>query len=407
MPSRPAPPRHHSPFGRPGLLLALVVLTACAPKEAPAPAPMSADELAKTWLWQLAFDSPLSSSEAPLASRWLGGAGEDWPATSWSQPGVRPSSSLAARAAREDAQALALLADIYDHALCRFAQTDASFGQELPEGYLFGLESCRAVEDERGAERALRLAERLGATPGGGTNPSGPLEASLADLLPDSPKVVTERVLNLDGELLRYRFLRPGVLHRFTRDSGGGDRANVDEVDFGRRLATSAWTEGSLPELPRAEVILEGSGSPPHLGAVEQAAEETLDVLGRSLRDHGARVVPPLEGGDIKALLAWARRALYRDLGLALLADDQSELALPLLEEAAGSSARLRPGPGLDPVLLLGVVKARYEQNQGLRAADLLRTISEQSGWAAADVVADLIARIEVLPDAAGAEIRR
>jgi hypothetical protein len=105
--------------------------------------------------------------------------------------------------------------------------------------------------------------------------------------------------------------------------------------------------------------------------------------------------------------MAWARRAIYRDLGLEALRGGHFDVALPLLEEAAGSSGRLKPGPGRDPLLLAAVAKARYKNNQGLRTVDLLRTISRQEGWEHTAVIAELVARREVLPSEPGAEVRR
>ena len=76
-------------------------------------------------------------------------------------------------------------------------------------------------------------------------------------------------------------------------------------------------------------------------------------------------------------------------------------------EEAAEARGRVRPGSGLDPLLLAALARARYECNELQRAVELLDDMAAIKGWEFAAPVARTIARVAVVGSGADAKVNR
>ncbi len=350
-----------------------------------------------TWMWQLAFDPSLDEGlVARVSARWLGAGDSSWGPLVL-EPATAPSvhSEVLRRERTESAEALEIFGAVYLDAVCTLGQSPHAYGQHVPLGYRIGVAACAALGDSEASGRAGVLLKKYGAQQSGGAA-AGSLRRPL-----------TEKA-EVEGEQLIYRFYGAEAFTDAARALRAG-RANASPASSGLagRVGTSQWAAGSIGDLLGSADILADSSAAGDLGQLEGAAEESLAVLRRALNTHGSKAPEPVGPAEVSLLLSWARRAIYRDLGLEALRAGHFDVALPLLEEAAGSSGRLKPGPGRDPLLLAAVAKARYKNNQGLRTVDLLRTISRQEGWEHTAVIAEVVARREVLPSEPGAEVRR
>lgn len=209
--------------------------------------------------------------------------------------------------------------------------------------------------------------------------PEAPADLSLA------PAVST--TVTVEGESLTYAFLAPGLGLRPL------------PAPHPEPVGTASWGDGAPSELrSAAELYADGAS----YAALEAAAEEQLALWKRGLAG-----VQRLDNAERAFALGQVRRALYRDLGLAALADGQPEVARPLLEEAAGAVPRPVPGDGRDPVLLAGLVSARFQSGELSRAAELAHAIAQSPGWEFADVVSQAVARVAVLPSPSQPRVRR
>jgi len=353
-------------------------------------------------MWKVAFDASLDEAMLKEAGvRWLGSGRATWasPVISEQSSSDAPSAS-SSRARLEDAEAMEHFGQLYVGAACALGRSPSSYGSHVLVGYQIGLEACEQLGDKQGVKQArANLAQfSLQAAPSFTQERSGGLPLSSA----------IELKVTVKGEDLTYSFFHPAEFAEFAallRQGAGG--TDVPSGGIARTLGTSLWAEGEGSALATSADLIASAGNDLDLAVLEQGAEETLTLLHHALKTHGPNAPEPLGRSEVSLLMGWARRALYRDLGLEMMGRSRADIALPLLEEAAGSSGRLRPGPGLDPLLLAAVSRARYENNQGLRTIDLLRTISEVDGWEASEVIAELVAREEVLPSSTGAKLRR
>lgn len=361
-------------------------------------------------MWHLAFDPSLDEGMvARVGGRWLGAGDSPWapldlePTTTQS-----PNSEVLRRERAESAEALEILGEVYLDAACALGQSPHAYGQHVPLGYRIGEAACAVLGDSEAARRAGALLKEFGAPQvvsavSRPARPSGPDPTRSAPLR----RPLTDKA-EVEGEQLVYRFYGAEEFTDAARVlRAGGVVSSGSSRGLVARVGTSQWVPGSAGELLSSADILADSRAAEDLGQLEESAEASLAVLRRALERHGSKAPEPLGPAGVGLLMTWARRAIYRDLGLEALRRGHFDVALPLLEEAAGSSGRLKPGPGRDPLLLAAVVKARYKNNQGLRTVDLLRTISRQEGWEHTAVIAELVARREVLPSEPGAEVRR
>ncbi|HCP48510.1 MAG TPA: hypothetical protein DIU15_20905 [Deltaproteobacteria bacterium] len=413
------------------LVIAGVVLLAAgcwsepdvAPIEGPVP---QAGQIHASWVWTSVFDKTVDEEVFGVAARrWLG------PATDgqlWAAPGAEVTShpGLARRLVGEDARALGHLRSLYLHAVCRLGQTPQSFGTQIPEGFLVAAAACEALGEGEAMARATayheaaagstsddlaRLQPRAGVSKPG---PGGGSQADVAALL--VPKI---REIELHGQKLAYPLLLPQhfdqaldlLQSQLTGPAPGEPEGSMTDT-IAAQVGTSRWLApgASAPPglLPTAESLFaaapKGQGRMAHL---EKEVESAIQ------RWRAGLVQLPVDGsGGLDAagralLERWFRRALYRDLGLLALDGGEAELALVNLEEAAEARGRVRPSAGLDPLLLIGLARARYESNELNRAVELLDDIGRVPGWEVAGHVARTVARVAVVGSAAEAKVSR
>lgn len=382
-------------------LVLAVALGGCGRTEAPPPPgePLPAvDLLLATWPLQAALDESIDGRTlAAVAGRWLGGDG------SWQPPGSARDSLpalLRARMLREDAAAVEHLAWVLKHAACRLAQEPTSFDASLPEGFAVGQRSCASLGDADAAALAGRhLAALGGEVPGS--------EAGQGTRL-----AVIERSLDVVGESLHYAFVEPAELERFVEAIAAlapppapppGPTLSV--TDSFSTLAGTARL--GLPSLADGDAIWSALPQDGRQAAAESALDRAVTRFSAALGQVPSAGVGAVDAAGKALLEGWVQRALYRDLGLRALDAGEPGLAQVLLEEAAGSSARHRPGPGLDPLLLAGLARARYASNELRRAVDLLEDMGQAPGWSLSSHAARSIARVAVLPTAAEPQVNR
>jgi hypothetical protein len=385
----------------------LLLLAGCsreAPPGSPTPVPLSVDAVKASWPVRAALDERIDASLlSAVARRWLGGSGD------WSAPGSPPGGAppaLAARWLREDAAALAHLRLLTAHAACRLAQQPGAFDGAVGVGYSVGARSCEAAGDAEGATRAASNAEARGGglvaapPPSGGEGPAIlRLEAELA------------------GETLLFEFVEPAELQAaidglIAAAAALPEPGSGPDQDVGIFFATRAGTSELLPEgqpplLPSAASLFAALPASGRQAAAEVALDRALGRWTATL----AQLPPETDGGldaSGRGLLdGWVRRAWQRELGLAALDAGEADLALVLLENATNNQTRVQPGPGLDPLLLIALARARYEANELQRAVALLEDIGDVAGWEPARVAARTVARVAVLPTAAEAQVKR
>jgi hypothetical protein len=390
------------------LCLVFLLLAACTrdePPTAPAVPPVPAEQLRATWAVRAALDERIDVSLLnAVARRWLSGTGD------WSAPGSPPggaSPALAARWISEDAGALKHLAAINAHATCRLGQHPGAFDGPVVSGYSVAVRSCEAIDDTDGAGLARTHAELNGAISPPATPSDGGYSLDVVAL-----------TVELESEKLLYEFIEPGEFDAVTARLISAAAAlpappSGPDPDVGTFFATRAGTSDLLPEGQEPVVASASSlfAALPASGGRQAAAEVALD---RELaRWAGGLALLPAEtdgglDGSGKALLdGWVRKAWHRELGLLALDAGEADLALYLLEEATDNKTRVKPGAGVDPVLLCALARARYESNELQRAVALLEDIGATPGWESARIAARAVARVAVLPTAAEAQVKR
>lgn len=340
-----------------------------------------------------------------VARRWLGGRGD------WAAPGSPPggaSPALVARWLREDAAALRHLRLLSAHATCRLAQHPGSFAGPVKAGYSVGLRSCEALEDAPGAALARAQAE----ADGGSVQPA-PAASQ------DGYDVATIRLaVELASEDLLFEFIEPGEFEAVEARLDSAAAAlpappSGPEPDVGTFFAMRAGTshllpDGRAPLLASADALFDGlRPGKGRQAAIEGALDGVLDRWSASLAQLPAETDGGLDATGRGLLDGWVRKAWHREVGLRALDAGEPDLALVLLEEATDNQSRVRPGPGLDPLLLVALARARYESNELQRAVALLEDIGAMPGWQPARTAARTVARVAVLPTAAEAQVKR
>ncbi len=372
----------------------------------PAAVPLPVDQIRASWPVRAALDERIDPSLlSAVARRWLGGSGE------WSAPGAPPGGAppaLTARWLREDGAALRHLRILTAHAACRLAQAPGAFDGSVQAGYSVGARSCEALSDADGAALATRHAQAAGAEPPAAPSPSAS----------GYQPAIQRFELELASQSLVYEFIEPGefdaVIGRLHEAAAAlpAPPSGPDQ-DVGNFFATRAGTSellpaGQTPVLPSATTLFEGlaPGSGRQAGA-EVALDKALGRWNVSLSQ-----LPPETDGGLDAsgrglLDGWVRKAWHRELGLQALDEGEPDLALVLLENATDNQTRVKPGAGMDPLLLIALARARYESNELQRAVALLEDIGAMPGWESARTAARTVARVAVLPTAAEAQVKR
>ncbi len=329
----------------------------------------------------------------PVAARWLGGSG------AWHPPGQTEAASarLRRRLKEEDASALEHLGQVWMSAACQLASDPQSYDADLTLGFRAGADACEALG-------RVDAAVKAGANSGEPAPEYNPTEEA-------SSVAVSVIEVQREGMSLRYAFLRPADLTARVDALRAVETAPVTAAQtvtdrFLDDVGTARWGagEGSLPQTKAILASLPSDSA--RLAALDEAVTEGVNAWRTLLSAAGANV-PELDPSTRKTLEGWATRALRRDLGLALLEQGEPQLAMAVLEEAAGSQVRVRPGPGLDPLLLAALARARYESNQPRRAVDLLEDIGKTQGWELAHEAARAVAREVAMPSTVEAKVKR
>jgi len=345
----------------------------------------SPDVLSATWPVQILHDDGFAPALSAGLSRWLGsGSG------SWHAPGdvtdLPP--TLAQRVRAEDAAALSSLITLAHESACALGGTNGGFG-DLEAAWSYAALACEALDQQDHAAR-IREAHPL-STP----LPPLPTGAGLEPLLASELRVDAEVL----GEALQYRFAHPGLteaVHRALASPRATPAAGSPEA-IADRAGSPSWTPAGTPsfDLP----------PPPQrdLGSLEVAADGHLAEWSASI---GALSPEALDPALRSVALGWVRAAVYAAAARERLASGDPGSAVTLFDEALGT-VRPRPGPGRDPVLLCEVAMARWRAGEHARAVELLRDIATQPGWAFAEVPAEMIARVAVIPSATDPRVRR
>ncbi len=356
----------------------VVLLAACRPAPPTSPALHSVDELNQLWPVRVVIDEAIPQDVLAGLGRWLGsGPG------AWAPPrdGSGLPSGLAQRAHTEDTMALRLLARIGLEATCTLGTVPDGFG-DLRGGWALAARSCEGVARPSDAAAARRLGEVA----------ADSVATPLPDSLPEMLQPMVELRVVVRGEPLAFRFLNPALLDGLAVSAAEPQPS----VPVALAVRTTRWD-------PRAAAApVPGAGST-ELASIEAAVEEALSGWRASLDALPAESFEPSLRGVANG---WVRRTIYEALGAERL-ESRPDLALVLLEEAVGGAARPRPGPGLDPVLLSRVAFARWRAGEHNRAVELLRDIATQPGWEVAQVAAEMVARVAVIPSAADPRVRR
>ncbi len=409
-------------------LLLLLGLGGCRGKTAPTAdsgAALSSEQVAATWLWRVAFSEELPDALFPLlAARWLGGLEGDWGTLGGplakEQRAVHGGRTLEARLLLEDRLALGHLAAIHLQANCRLARKPDAYGLGLGQAYALGAAACAGLGDQAGQAAATANAARVS-----GGSFRDPVGASLRSVGEGGQQALAQllvpevKKVELKGESLEYALLWPAQLEAAQRTLELRERGlspsvqgeGSGPVDLLDHLATSSWFAGAefgKHELLSAAMVL---GAAPvgtgRLAQVEGALEEVIAAWRSSLVSLPRDGAMALDAGGRSLLESWFRRALYRDVGLLALEEGDAELALVALEEAAGARGRVRPGAGLDPLLLAAMARARFECNELQRSVELLDDIGAAKGWEFALPVARTVARLAVVGSGADARVNR
>lgn len=294
--------------------------------------------------------------------------------------------TLAERAAAEDVEALRLLGRVSLEATCQLGTVPGGFG-DVHAGWLLAAQSCEAI----GRPEDAATARALVGGPARAAMIDGPLPGDLTRLLQPALDVRVP----IHGEELRFRFLHPRLLdapalapRTPTTPSGS--------VPVELAVRTTRWDPAA------AEVRAPGAGRS-KLADIETDAEVALSGWRASLEALPSESFEPSLRGVVNA---WVRKTIYEALGAEQL-ETAPQIAVVLLEEAVGGVPRPRPGPGLDPVLMARVAFARWRAGEHNRAVELLRDIAAQPGWEVAQVAAEMVARVAVIPSATDARVRR
>ena len=354
----------------------------------------------------------------------------------------------AARALASAARAYRVLARLDAEALCTLGRRPDSYGDALPEGYLFGLEGCAFAGDDEGARQAWDHWQAF-ATPetlGRWDWPPPPADDGLPRVLPVSglgsadgpldaaPAAAHTSVYRARGQVIEYSFVLPTDLLRGAEDL---ERRAADALT--RCAACPAGASGwvarpreslpalclappnkSLPVLIGTGVLAPGqacagaSDPPPrhHPGANRSVADlddEVARYLTRYMTtvERGTPDREPLPAEMLPTVREMVSRAIHREIGLdALLAGDAAT-ALWGLETAAGTDGATTPRGASDPEMLLSLALVRFRAGTTGPVVRLLDAAAGTPGWTAAAPVARAVARVEVLPAAEGPGVMR
>lgn len=414
--------------------LALVVLHGC-PRPEPveeAPPTLSWQD---TWPCQVLSDPHLDERLAPLdtvSALWLippsRSTATPWPdawALETALAGDAPSTLLSlSRARRTSAAAWRALAQLDAEALCQLGRSPSSYGAEVAQGYLFGVEGCLWAGDLEGARAAWAHWERFGddSMQGWPAPPEALLEEDglLSRELPHggytagrAPERAFATVYRSRDQAVEFAFVLPGDLIAAARDlealAGGatptcditGDAALALQV--GESPLSHAQRCGSAAG--DAPPSFEPGGESP-ISDLDGAVEAYLDRYTRAVETGavGAGILPMEALPSVREM---ARRAVYRRVGLDAAATGDNATALWALETAAGADWTTVARGANDPEMLCSLALARFRAGRHRPVVQTLDGLGAAPGWSALADLARTVARVDAMPGADSVGVMR
>ncbi len=461
MAAPPATPRS-LPSCLAALMLAgvLAAVPGCRREQAPPTRDLPQVGWQGSWPVEVLSDPQLAVRLEPLdawSATWLlapeRGNAPGWP-SSWalgeSFPGDGPSAGAGrARALDMHAAAWDALADLDAEALCRLGRSESAYGRDVPVGYLYGVEGCLWAGDAEGAtlawshHRTFAPQRQEIAWP---EPPVGiPTRAELAgrslphggwadgDTRSGPPSPAFTAVYSSRDQDVEYAFVLPGDLWRVARWLEASAEAAWDACD-GCPADARAWVDGTatadsaacgepgslLPllvgglPLAAAHVCHDGTPAAPGYPATGDAAISDLDGAAEAWLDGYLQAVEAEAVGAgtllpeaLPTIRDFARRAVYRALGLAALRAGDNEVALWSLAMAAGDTAGTAPRGANDPEMICSLALARFRAGHHRPAVVSLDEVGEGPGWEVAAALARTVARVETLPGADSVGVMR
>ena len=428
-------------------LLAAILVLGCGRGAPPDPAPTPGLAWDGSWPVLALSDPALSEHLVPLdahAAVWLTPP-DHAEARGWMDPGEvavafagEASSARIGRARAHigAARALDAVAQLDAEALCALGQRQEAYGDEVPEGYLFGVEGCLWAGDADGAARAWELwtarsadgPVELSAWPGPPEGPGAPgarrdLPVSGFDGGTGRAGVAYSRIYRSRGQEVEFAFVLPAdlaataeVLRGQASSALEGCRGCLDGA--GEWLERPRRTPAGLCSLDAAAALplLIGTGAlradhacptgddrPPTWseGADVASLDDALARYVEQFVDSVEREAVPagtLPREALPTLRAMVERAVVREMGLDAHAAGDAAVALWALGVAGGTDDT--PRGARDPELLCTLSLVRFRAGTHRPVIRTLDAASALAGWESLGPVARAVARVEALPGA-------
>ncbi len=414
--------------------LALCVLQGC-PRPTPteeAPPTLSWQD---TWPCQVLSDPHLAEHLAPLdavSALWLippsRSTAAPWPdawALEAALAGDASSTHLSlSRARRTSAAAWRALARLDAEALCQLGRSPSSYGAEVAQGYLFGVEGCLWAGDLEGARAAWAHWERFGddSMQGWPAPPAALLDedALLARELPHggyaagrAPERAFSTVYRSRAQEVEFAFVLPGDLIAAARDLEALAGVATPPCDTARSAALPLLV-GDSPLSHAQRCGADAGDAPPAFEPGGESPISDLDgaveaYLDRYIRAIEAEAVPagllPMEA--LPSVREMARRAVYRRVGLDAAAAGDNATALWALETAAGADWTTVARGANDPEMLCSLALARFRAGRHRPVVQTLDALGAEPGWGALADLARTVARVDAMPGADSVGVMR
>jgi len=363
-------------------------------------------------LWLI---SPARSDAAP------------WP-DAWTLPthlgAETPAAQLSlARATAAAAGAWRTLAQLDAEALCQLGRSPAAYGDEVPVGYLYGVEGCLWAGDLEGARAAWANygaaagAERIDwpavpdelpaaaelaarALPHGGHAPGAPPGRAHATFYRSREQSV------------EYAFVLPGDLFAAAADleerAGEIDACEIDAAEaLPLLVADSPLSHAQRCGEARGEAppVFEAGGASP-ISDLDGAVEAYLDGYLAAV-EAGAAADGSLPLEALPSIREMARRGVYRRVGLDAAAGGDNATALWALETAAGADWSTASRGANDPEMICSLALARFRAGRYRPVVQSLDDLGAAPGWSALRDLARTVARVDAMPGADSVGVMR
>ena len=328
-----------------------------------------------------------------------------------------------ARATAVSAAAWRALAQLDAEALCQLGRSPAAYGEEVPVGYLYGVEGCLWAGDLEGARAAWANHEAFGG-PERIDWPTVPDqlpdgEALAARELPHSgyatgaaPSRAHVSVYRSRDQAVEYAFVLPGdlfeaadELESVAQSMNPCDLAPLDALPL--LVADSPLSHAQRCGDARDE-------APPFFDAGAASSISDLDGVVEAYLDQYLAAVEAgaISGGllPVEALPSirdMARRAMYRRVGLDAAAGGDNATALWSLETAAGADWTTVARGANDPEMICSLALARFRAGRYRPVVQTLDELGAAPGWSALRDLARTVARVDAMPGADSVGVMR